>query len=403
MAQEAARGSWRALMKVLWQQPLWAIPFGVFFGITFGAGWRSIGPAYLIALVFAYSVALSLWTMERFILPRTPAMHWEPGSGRIVYHAGLYAGTSIVGSFLAAVIVHSTLLPGFLGSARALAVFGMFTLLFTVLFSGLAYALAFYHKAIDRAKAEQELNLARRIQRSFLLSQFPNRPRIDVHAVNVSSKQVSGDFYDVIPAGDDSFLIAIADVAGKGVPAALLTSMLQASLRTQAPTVRSTAAILGAVNQLVYRSASVHQFATFFLARLDEPPMRLTYTNAGHNHPVVYRRDGARLELDRGGTVVGILESAAYEEGVLELAAGDRVVLYTDGISEAENAAGEQFGEERIHAAVAAAPAGAPAHEIVERLLAAVREFLAGVEPGDDMTLLVLRVLDADPQNEPAR
>lgn len=394
MAANRRLGSLRALLRLLWQQPLWAIPFGLFFGVIFGTGWDGIRSAYLMSLVFAYSIGLLLWAMERFILPRTPAARWEPGQGLLVYHVALYMGTSIAGSFIAALILRLTVAPGFLGSTRSIAAFGMFTLLFTILISGLAYAIVFYKKSLDRARADQELNLARRIQRSFLISQFPSMPRLEVHAVNVSSKQVSGDFYDVVPASDDAFLIAIADVAGKGVPAALLTSMLQASLRTQAPSVRSAAAILTAINQLVHRSASEHQFATFFLARVDEPRMLLTYSNAGHNFPIVYRRDGSRLELDRGGTVVGILESAAYEEDVVHLKPGDRVLLYTDGINEAENAMGEQFGEERIHRTIASLPADAPAREVVERLLADVRDFLAGVEPGDDMTLLVLRVLD---------
>src|SRR4029077_8641591 len=141
---------------------------------------------------------------------------------------------------------------------RGFFVFTMYTLLFTVLFCGLAYSLAFYKGAIEKARAEQELTLARRIQRSFLLTQFPAMARLEVYAANVSSKQVSGDFYDVLPAGERAFLLAIADVAGKGVPAALLTSMLQASLRTQAMTRTSVADILTTINQLVYRSTSVH-------------------------------------------------------------------------------------------------------------------------------------------------
>jgi sigma-B regulation protein RsbU (phosphoserine phosphatase) len=156
------------------------------------------------------------------------------------------------------------------------------------------------------------------------------------------------------------------------------------------------------MNQLAYRSTTVHQFATFFLARIDERRMEMTYSNAGHNFPIVYRRDGTRVELDRGGTVVGIMDTATFEEGVLRLIPGDRILLYTDGINEAENAGGEQFGEERIHRAVESSPANASASELVERLLADVRQFLAGREAGDDMTVLVLRVLDAAESAAPA-
>jgi sigma-B regulation protein RsbU (phosphoserine phosphatase) len=189
------------------------------------------------------------------------------------------------------------------------------------------------------------------------------------------------------------FLLAIADVAGKGVPAALLSSMLQASLRTQAHQVPSAAAILGNINTLVYRSTSVHQFATFFLARVEEDRMRLAYSNAGHNYPIVFRQDGRIETLEKGGTVVGILESAAFEEEEIALQPGDRLVFYTDGISEAANAKGELFGEDRLCRLVTGLPADLTARETTERILDDVRGFLDGVEAGDDMTVMVLRVL----------
>jgi sigma-B regulation protein RsbU (phosphoserine phosphatase) len=292
------------------------------------------------------------------------------------------------------VIIHFTLLPGFLGSPRQLLMIAMFALLFGLFGTGIAYAFYFYRQALDKAKAEQELTLARRIQRSFLIEDFPARPRFEVHAVNISSKQVSGDFYDVVPAGDGSYLIAIADVAGKGVPAALLSSMLQASLRTQASGAGSVARVLANINALVYRSTAVNQFATFFLARMDERTLSFSYCNAGHNFPILFRRRGGREELDKGGTIVGILEDVAYEEALVQLEPGDRVVLYTDGINEAANAGGELFGDERLIAAIQGLPLHLSSEEITERLLAEVRGFLNGVEAGDDMTVLVLRVLE---------
>jgi sigma-B regulation protein RsbU (phosphoserine phosphatase) len=387
--------AWQSFLELLYLQPLFALPFGLFFGTIYGNGWGSYLPAYGLSLVFAYSIGLSIWIMERAILPRTLAAQWKPGGGRIWIHAALYSGSAIFGAYVAAAILRFTVMPDFLGGSRGFFIFTMYTLLFTLLFCGLAYSMAFYKGAIEKARAEQELNLARRIQRSFLLTQFPEMARLEVHAANISSKEVSGDFYDVLPAGERAFLLAIADVAGKGVPAALLTSMLQASLRTQAMTRTSVGEILATINHLVYRSTSVHQFATFFLARIQDDCLKLTYSNAGHNFPVLYRRGGERVTLERGGTVVGILEAARFEEGSVDLAAGDRVVFYTDGISEAENAAGEQFGEERLHAAMAELSENARAQDVVDHLLASVRSFLDGVEPGDDMTLMVLRVLDA--------
>ncbi len=244
------------------------------------------------------------------------------------------------------------------------------------------------------ARFEEELNLARQIQRTSLLSEFPVVPRCELHALYIPSKAVGGDFYDVVATGDGGFLLAIADVSGKGMPAALLSAMLQASLRTQADSVSSLGAILRNINSLLYRSTATHQFATFFLARIDGENLRLSFSNAGHNWPVVLRPNGERVFLERGGTILGILEQVNYEEDQVTLRPGDRVVLYTDGISEAANADGEQFGEQRLCDVVHAMPRDLSARELAERVLVGLREFLGDVEPQDDMTLLVVRVLE---------
>lgn len=363
----------------------------LFFGTLFGATRASYLGAYLIGLYFSYTIFILFWVLKNFILPRIPQPKEESrGAWQTTL---LYTGTAMLGSYIAAYLIHLTLIPGFLGSARQVATLGMFSLLFAVLSAGISLAVAFYRQAIDRAKSEEELHLARRIQRSFLLSQFPAMPRLEVHAVNVSSRHVSGDFYDVVPAGGSAILLAIADVAGKGVPAALLSSMLQASLRTQANSTPSAAEILKNINTLVYRSTAVHQFATFFLARVEEDTLRMSYSNAGHNHPVLFRSDGDRMMLDRGGTVVGILETAEFEEAHVQLRPGDRAVFYTDGISEAANGRGEFFGEERLYELVLSLPAELTARDVTERLMEGVRRFLDGTDAGDDMTLMVLRVL----------
>jgi phosphoserine phosphatase RsbU/P len=246
-------------------------------------------------------------------------------------------------------------------------------------------------------RIEEELRLARQIQRSFLHSEFPTPPRFDVHAVNIPSKEVGGDFYDLVPARDGVFLLAIADVAGKGVPAALLSAMLQASLRTQAGSIVSVSEILRNINSLVYRATAVHQFATFFIARVENDTLHMTFSNAGHNYPVVVRREGEPLFLERGGTVLGILDGAGYEEERVRLRTGDLMVLYTDGISEAMNRHGELFGDARLYELVGGFPHHLCAREVAEKIFASLREFLDGEEARDDMTLMVLRVLEPTP------
>jgi serine phosphatase RsbU (regulator of sigma subunit) len=255
------------------------------------------------------------------------------------------------------------------------------------------------------ARFEEELNLARQIQRNSLLSEFPVLPCCEVHALTLPSKHVGGDLYDVVEAGDGSWFVAIADVSGKGVPAALLSSMLQASLRTQAANVRSPAEILRNINHLMYRSTAVQQFATFFLARVDGERLELSFSNAGHNWPVLLRPGEERRFLERGGLILGFQERVEFEEERVSLLPGDVVVLYTDGISEAADASGELFGEERLYAVLSAMPRTLPAREVTERVLATLREFLDGTEAQDDITLLVLKVLEPAAQragSEPA-
>jgi sigma-B regulation protein RsbU (phosphoserine phosphatase) len=179
--------------------------------------------------------------------------------------------------------------------------------------------------------------------------------------------------------------------------------MLQASLRTQATAPAPIAGMLRTINALLYRSTSMHQFATFFLARIEGASLRLTFSNAGHNWPIVLKAAGGREYLEKGGTVLGILETIDFEEATLGLSPGDRVVFYTDGISEAFNQEGEQFGDERLCEVVERMPPDASAREISERVMDAVREFLGEVDAQDDMTLLVLRVLEPVPAPAPAR
>ncbi len=243
------------------------------------------------------------------------------------------------------------------------------------------------------ARVEQELALAQRIQRASLLSEFPTLPRCEVHAFYIPSKEVGGDFYDVVGTGDGAHLVAIADVSGKGVPAALLSAMLQASLRTQATSVRAPAEILHNINTLLYHSTDLNQFATFFLARVDGASLDVTFSNAGHNWPVLLRRGGGREFLVRGGTPLGILEDGAFETDRVALRPGDVVLLYTDGITEARDAHDEEFGEERLLALAESLPRELSARAFGERLLAGHRAFLDGREQQDDITLVVLRAL----------
>ena len=388
---EPAPAPLRKLGGLLWKIPLLALPFALFFGTLFGeGGLRRYVIAYELALTFSGVIGLSLWLLECFLLPalrrRLPA--WQPTTLGIGL---LYMVSSIAASFLAALVVQTVLLPGFMGTGRSLAVFGMFALLFSTLFTAVALVVEYHRSSIVHARAEKELELARTIQRTFLPESFPSSPRVEVHAVNVPSKQVSGDFYDVVPAGK-GLLLAIADVEGKSVPAALLVAALQASLRTQTATTPSVSDIVRNINTLVCQRAGAQQFATFFLARVEEDGRRLTYCNAGHNPPVLFRASGARQLLQRGGLMFGVLEAAPFDEEAVELGPGDRVLFYTDGITEATAPGGEEYGPERLASLVAALPPALSAREVTARVLQELHTFSHGADPADDQTLVVLRV-----------
>jgi sigma-B regulation protein RsbU (phosphoserine phosphatase) len=380
-------------LRVLWTAPLWSVLAALFFGTLYGGSWPAYRGVYKISLVFSYGVGLSIWAFENFGLP---ALRGKPPHSRAMpvwVQAASFVVVAIVASLVSAVIVNATLMPRFLDSARTLLIIAMYALLFSVLGVGLVYAQIFYRESLRRAQDERELETARGIQRSFLPSSFPVRATVEMHAVNVPSRQVSGDFYDIVPDGDHAFLIAIADVSGKGMPAALLSSMLQAALRTHAGDRHAVGAILGRINRVVVERSPSSQFATFFLARLDEETLTLTSSNAGHNAPLLFRDGQPAIPLERGGTVVGFLQGAEFGEETHALRPGDRVLLYTDGISEAPNAAREMFGEERLAALVASLPSSLSAGEINARILESVRAFTGDGEPADDMTLLALRIL----------
>jgi hypothetical protein len=380
----------RSLLHMLWRAPLSAVAFAVFFGTLFGGTWRAYRMAYLVALIFAVCIMLALWMVEHFVVPlaRRSIPTWRPS---FLNEGLIYMAVSLLGSLGAAFVVHFTILPGFLGSARQIAIWAMYSLMFSGLVTGMVLVFQYHRSSLDHARRDKELELARRIQRTFLPSHFPPSPRVEVHAVNVPSRGVSGDLYDVVAAGD-GLLLAIADVEGKSMAAALLSTALHASLRAQTAWVGSVAPMITNINAFVCQRSGDAQFATFFLARLGDGGLRLTYCNAGHNPPLLLRADRSRLSLERGGPMLGVLESIAYEEDEVEMRAGDRLVLYTDGITEAANPAGEEFQTDRLAAVVEGLDSAVPAPEVTARILDAVRQFTRGAEPQDDQTLIVVRV-----------
>lgn len=240
----------------------------------------------------------------------------------------------------------------------------------------------------QRERLEEDLRLARGIQESLLSSEFPRMPWVDCWAFNIPSRDVGGDYYEVFDdeaTGDLEF--AIGDVSGKGVPAALLMSTLQSSFMGVSSVDEDLAWVCARVNRFLVERTTPERYATFFVGRLTEDT-HLAYVNAGHNPPYLLR-DGESQRLMGGGMPLGLFGEASYELQKVRLAAGDLVLCYTDGVTEAMNPDDEEFGEERL-LAVAATQLRSSAAEVVEAVRVAVEEHTRGAPQHDDLTLLAL-------------
>jgi len=250
-----------------------------------------------------------------------------------------------------------------------------------------------YRTALEKRVLEEDLSIARRIQQSYLPRGFPMHPEFDIHGSNVPSKLVGGDYFHVIPVERDRFFVAIADVSGKGVPASLLTAMFHASLHAYVAEGYGVAEIQSRVNRRVEESTSPDQFITSFLGLVDPEERTLRYSNAGHNPPLLVRCDGSMEALTEGGLILGVDAGASYEEANVSLGSGDRVVLFTDGITEARREDDEEFGEDRLAGLIAGLPPVMPSAGVIEVILSAVQNFANTEEASDDRTLLVIRAL----------
>ncbi|HET7292041.1 MAG TPA: PP2C family protein-serine/threonine phosphatase [Vicinamibacteria bacterium] len=252
-------------------------------------------------------------------------------------------------------------------------------------------------QAQERAEAlarrmSEELRLAAHLQRSLLPPPLQHQ-RFDLAREFLPVREIGGDFFDLVPLGGDRFGLALGDVMGKGVPAALLTGTLKAGLRAQLALGDATPCELVArVNRLFWEVTPKGLFATLFFAMLDLGAGRLDYVNAGHDHPFVVREGGRIDDLDRGGTVLGLLEAARYERAQVSLERGDMLVLYTDGVTDRTGLRDEPFGLERLKAAAVRSRRDT-ARIALYSMLGEVQGWADGASPHDDMTLVVARML----------
>ena len=235
-------------------------------------------------------------------------------------------------------------------------------------------------------KQQRDVEDARLIQRALLPSSLPRIDGLDLAVMWQPAGGVGGDCFDLIPASG-AVGVTIADVAGKGIPAALLMSNLQAAVRAFAQDGASPCAVATSVNRLMSRHMISGRFVTFCFAWIDPVQQRVTYVNAGHNPPLLVRANGRVDRLTEGGLVLGVFPDATFAQEEVPANPGDRLVFYTDGITEARSASGEEFGEGRL-ADAAVACRGETADEMNARLTAAIHDFTGGVFD-DDATIIV--------------
>jgi phosphoserine phosphatase RsbU/P len=249
-----------------------------------------------------------------------------------------------------------------------------------------------YRETMEKARMEQEMRIAAEIQQALLPKSVRTGGYFAAAAASLPCRSIGGDFFDYVDLPDGALGFALGDVAGKGPPAALLSAMMQGMFAAQAASSDSPSQTIARVNLALYRRGIESRFVTLMYGTL-RPDGRLTYCNAGHNPPLVISRVGdvsTVRRLEQGGPIVGLFELAAYDEETITLNPGDWLIIFTDGISEAMSAAGDEYGDDRIVACVEA-NAGLQPRELLEALFADVKDFARGAAQSDDITGMVLR------------
>lgn len=240
----------------------------------------------------------------------------------------------------------------------------------------------------ELARKEAEINFALEVQQALFPRHLPANSSLDFTAVCIPAYGVSGDYYDIVQVSKGRLVFAIADVSGKGISAAILVSNLQAVFRLLAESGAPPKEICARINTHLYQVTDSSKFATLFYAEWDETSRLLRYVNAGHHAPLLIGRE-RNCRLEKGGMPLGIMPNVEFQVGELELRPGDLIVLFSDGIIEANSVDGEEFGEERLEALVRE-HIDRSVDEIQDRILKNLTEWV-GVQE-DDMTLLIARV-----------
>jgi sigma-B regulation protein RsbU (phosphoserine phosphatase) len=247
-----------------------------------------------------------------------------------------------------------------------------------------------HEQLIEKKRLEGQLEVARQVQLELLPARDPQLEGFDISAYNFSTEEVSGDYYDWVRIYEDQIGMVVADVSGKGVPAALLMAFLRASLRAAIHIGYAPHISMAKVNYLLWESIERNQFVTAFYGVLDASNKTLAYTNAGHNPPLLLEPDGTMRLIERGGLPLGMFRDTRYYEYYLAIEPGQVLVLYTDGVTEATNSSGEEYGVEHLERAVRAGR-HLSARELIDFIYQDVMEWTEGRGANDDITFFIVK------------
>lgn len=239
-------------------------------------------------------------------------------------------------------------------------------------------------------RVREELRLAADIQMRLLPDAAPQLDGYELAGTSIPAQNIGGDYFDFLPFGDGRVAVCVADVSGKGLPAALLMSNVQAALRARYDTCSSPAACLAVLSRLLYRSTHRGSFVTMIYGIVDPAAHSIAYANAGHNRPLVCMADGRINRLETAGLVLGAIADSEYSAGTTELEPGSVLLLYSDGVTEAMNEARAEYGEDRLENLLRDGH-GMSAQQTVDRIVKDVRSHVGKAAQHDDMTLLVVK------------
>ena len=243
----------------------------------------------------------------------------------------------------------------------------------------------------QKKRLESDLIVASKVQKALLPERPPDFKGLKISFISIPSQIVGGDFYDIFKLGDKKLGVAIGDVSGKGAPASILMAILYAGFRSHLKVIYPVVEVVARLNNLITDITAEGYFATFFFGIYNRETKELTFTNAGHNSPILSREDGSLLRLETGGIVLGFLKDQEYRQETIKLLKGDFLILFTDGITEVMNGKGEEFGEERLINLIQKNRNANP-YELKSMILKELKNFNAQEDFSDDVTLALIYV-----------